>query len=200
MDDLKKHVHDSREDWLMAATAALTPHFKAAGFPLPEKMRFSVSFPWQGSRSAVIGQHFPISLSKDGTHEMLIHPKLDDAKDVLSVLAHELAHAAAPVDAKHGPKFAKIGKAVLLVGKPKSMEAGEEFFKVIGDKVLRGLGKYPHASFNAHGRGGMKKQSTRLIKCECAECGYIARVSMSWIEGVGAPVCPADEIAMEVAE
>lgn len=199
MDDLKRNVYDTREDWLMAAVELLTPRFKAAGFPLPAKMRVTVSFPWQGSRSAVIGQHFPVSMSKDGTHEMLIHPKLDDQLEVLGVLTHELCHAAAPEGSKHGPKFAKIGKALLLEGKPKTMNRGDEFDKVIGKPMLKELGRFPHASLSSRGPG-IKKQTTRLLKCECAECGYIARVSLSWIEGAGAPVCPVDEVPMEVAE
>lgn len=33
-------------------------------------------------------------------------------------------------------------------------------------------------------------RTTRLIKCECAQCGYIARVSLKWIQGSGVPRCP----------
>ena len=35
-----------------------------------------------------------------------------------------------------------------------------------------------------------KKQSTRLLKCECPTCGYIARVAWKWLEDKGAPHCP----------
>ena len=43
------------------------------------------------------------------------------------------------------------------------------------------------------------KQSTRLIKCECAECGYTMRTTTKWIETLGAPLCPCNEQQMEVA-
>lgn len=43
------------------------------------------------------------------------------------------------------------------------------------------------------------KQSTRMIKCECPMCHYIARTSQKWIDDVGAPHCPLHG-AMEVAE
>lgn len=33
------------------------------------------------------------------------------------------------------------------------------------------------------------KQSTRLKKCECGECGYTVRVTQKWLD-VGAPHCP----------
>ncbi|MEX3924422.1 transcription elongation protein SprT [Paraburkholderia sp. BR10936] len=43
------------------------------------------------------------------------------------------------------------------------------------------------------------KQSTRMIKCECPMCHYIARTSQKWIDEVGPPHCPLHG-AMEVAE
>ena len=33
------------------------------------------------------------------------------------------------------------------------------------------------------------KQSTRLKKCECQECGYTVRVTQKWLD-IGAPHCP----------
>jgi hypothetical protein len=34
----------------------------------------------------------------------------------------------------------------------------------------------------------MKKQSTRMLKLECDECGYVVRTTQKWIN-VGVPVC-----------
>jgi hypothetical protein len=192
-----KTKFETREEWLMAAVEQLRPLFKQAGTPLPEAMRFTVSFPWQGARGNIIGQHFPVSVSKDGTHEMLVHPKLDDPYAVVGVIAHELVHAALPPASKHGRDFAKLGKAVGLTGKPKHMGNGPEFDKTVTDPMLKILGAYPHAGFDWTNRGGMKKQTTRLLKCECAACGYIARVSAKWIDEVGPPICPTDEMPME---
>jgi hypothetical protein len=42
-----------------------------------------------------------------------------------------------------------------------------------------------------------KKQTTRLLKCECAECGYTARVTAKWIKDSGAPMCPTDQVLMQ---
>ncbi len=36
----------------------------------------------------------------------------------------------------------------------------------------------------------MDARTTRMIKCYCPQCGYIARVSMKWIRREGAPHCP----------
>ena len=196
-----KAKFETREEWLMAVVEELRPLFKQAGTPLPaaKLMRFTVSFPWQGARASIIGQHFPVSMSKDGTHEMLVHPKMDDPYQVVGTVCHELVHAACPPDAKHGPLFKKLGKAVGLVGKPKFMGNGPEFDKAVTDPLLKKLGAYPHAGFDVHGKNGVKKQSTRLLKCECPDCGYLARVSAKWIDDVGPPVCPTDGVPMEAA-
>ena len=39
---------------------------------------------------------------------------------------------------------------------------------------------------------GPKPQGTRLLKCECAVCGYTARTTAKWLNGPGAPICPED--------
>lgn len=40
------------------------------------------------------------------------------------------------------------------------------------------------------------RQSTRMHKTECTECGYTARVSAKWLK-VGAPLCPAGHGPMD---
>lgn len=35
-----------------------------------------------------------------------------------------------------------------------------------------------------------KKQTTRLLKVSCSECGYPARVTRKWLDKAGAPLCP----------
>lgn len=41
-----------------------------------------------------------------------------------------------------------------------------------------------------------EKQATRYMKCQCGECGYLARVTRKWIESAGEPVCPTDKVGM----
>jgi hypothetical protein len=38
-------------------------------------------------------------------------------------------------------------------------------------------------------RENPNKQTTRLIKCQCNDCGYTVRTTARWLE-VGAPHCP----------
>jgi len=190
-----KQIHSTREDWLMAAVAIMRPKFKAIDAELPEKIRASVSFPYgtrpTSSRGGVIGQHFPVGMSKDATHEVIVHPKLDDPCKVLGTLIHELCHAAAPAGCGHGREFKEIGEAIGLEGKPTSMGDGPEFNEKVAKPIIAEIGRYPHAALIA----SQKKQTTRLIKCECQSCGYIARVSSKWLDTIGAPLCPNPDCA-----
>lgn len=34
------------------------------------------------------------------------------------------------------------------------------------------------------------KQSSRMLKCECPTCGYVARTTRYWIKERGTPACP----------
>ncbi len=59
--------------------------------------------------------------------------------------------------------------------------------------IIEKLGEFPAGALNIATK---QKQPTRLIKCECEACGYIARVTEKWINSVGTPVCPQDMEAM----
>jgi len=42
------------------------------------------------------------------------------------------------------------------------------------------------------------KQGTRLRRCECPGCGYLARVSGKSLSLFGPPICPSDKIPMKL--
>lgn len=188
-------MHDTREAWFQAVTSLLRNEFSAQGFPLPERIRASCGFPGGGSKFKRIGEHWAPSASSDAHHEIFVSPMLDALKSVFGTLVHELCHAATP-GAKHGPKFKKCGAAMGLVGKPTSMCADDATMARY-QHILNDVGPYPHAKMNPSER---KKQSTRLLKCECEDCGYVARVTAKWINDLGAPLCPCNEQPMKVAE
>lgn len=48
------------------------------------------------------------------------------------------------------------------------------------------------ASTRMGSRPRPKKQKTRMLKCECAECGYTVRTARKWLEQAGAPLCPIE--------
>jgi hypothetical protein len=170
----------TREEWLNAFTAAARPIFAKAEFPLPNKVRVSVGFPLNSRGGKVIGQCWSTDASADGINEIFVTPTLDDTGRIADVLTHELCHAATP-GAKHGPKFKQCATAVGLEGKMTATTAGAGWHEW-ADPILADLGPIPHASLDPNQRG-VKKQTTRLIKCACDDCGFTFRTTAKWISG-----------------
>jgi hypothetical protein len=181
----------NREQWLSDAVELMRPWFETHGYPVPEKLRVSVGWP-RSSRKA-IGQCWHKSAAKDGVGQVFISPVLDTSVSALDTLAHELVHAAIDPHPGHAGKFVTAMKALGLNGKPKSAGAGPLLMPLILDIAAK-LGDYPHAALDP--RDGIKKQSTRLLKVECSNCGYVCRVTRKWLDDAGAPICPTDHEPM----
>jgi hypothetical protein len=185
--------YDSREAWLNAAVELFSDLFEEAGAPLPRNVRVSIGFCSTGRKSRRIGECWDSSASEDGHFEIFLKPELPDAIMALDVLAHELVHAAVGLKAGHGGPFKRIATAIGLTGKMTSTVAGPELRAKL--EAMHGvLGAFPYARLA--GDNGRKKQSTRLVKCECGNCfnekgkPYSVRMSREWIEALGAPICP----------
>ena len=175
-------IYTERETYLQAATVMLQHSvFTAAGIEPEEwegkRYRVSCGFPigYRGSRNGkvTIGQAFDPSISADGTAEVFINPILDNPSEVVAVLAHELIHVFAGNACGHKGEFARIARAIGLVGKLTSTVAGEELQAKI-DQITAALGAYPHARIDPQAR---KKQGTRLLKLSCGNCDFTARLS-----------------------
>jgi hypothetical protein len=171
-----------RETYLQAAAVMLQHSvFTAAGIEPSQweskRYRVSCGFPigYRGSRTGkvTIGQAFDPSISADGTAEVFINPILDKPSDVVAVLAHELVHVFAGIQCGHKGEFKRIARAIGLVGALTATVAGEELQAKI-DEIVTALGNYPHGKIDPNMR---KKQGTRLLKLECADCGWTARLS-----------------------
>lgn len=181
----------TREQWLQTATAKMRGDlFAGQGYKVPE-VRVSVGFPSNSRGGKVIGQcHYATA---DNVPQIFIHPSLDEGAKALDVLAHELVHATLGAGYGHRAEFKRCAESIGLTGKMTATEAGESLKVWLSDLVAE-IGEYPHAKVSLGG----KKQSTRLIKCECENCGYIARVSNKWIDDIGAPLCPCNGEEMSV--
>lgn len=190
----------TREQWLVRAIEALRPWFRQNGYTVPRNVRATCGFPHVGAASRKkqrIGECWPAQSSDGKVFEIFISPVLFDRVEVLATLAHELVHATVGLKAKHGAAFKRCALAIGLKGKMTATKAGEKF-EGFAKRALKRLGKYPHKRLRLTSK--LEKQTTRLLKCECSECGYTARVTNMWIENAGAPICPLDEIPMEVSE
>lgn len=176
-----------RETWLNKMTARLAPDFERVGAPLPGKVRVSCGWPSTGKGGRAIGECWSPKASADERHEIFISPKISDGIEAGAILVHELVHAALGTDAGHGPKFAKVAKALGLEGKMTATVAGEELRERL-NALVQEIGDYPHAALAALA-APRKKQTTRMIKVTCPECGYTIRTTKQWLE-VGTPTCP----------
>jgi hypothetical protein len=186
-----------RQEWLEKGVKLLRPWFKDVGYPVPDNVRVSVGWP-RGAhgRGRAIGQCWYAEGSDDKHHEIFVSPELGNsnrkgfdkkanAVRVLGVLAHELAHSVAGPKAKHKKPFKEVATAVGLEGKMTATTEGPIFVEQ-ALKIIDKIGTFPAGKLNAI---QLEKQTTRMIKCECAECGYVARTSRKWIKESGAPHC-----------
>jgi hypothetical protein len=158
----------------------------------------------------VIGECWVAEASSRGYVEVFISPVLDQVagvQGVLVTLRHELVHAAGRRG--HGREFKALALALGLSGPMTATIAGPELLDFINWTLLRQLGPYPHGAIT--GRGEIlvpptepgdkpiilrpddrpKKQSTRMLKAECPECGYTIRLAKKWAD-LGLPTCPTD--------
>lgn len=188
-----------REQWLIKALGLIGKHLaKTAEIELPEAVRVSVGFPGGRRKTKhAIGQCWPNAASKDAVAEIFISPILDNPEEVLATLLHEAIHATVGCKCGHKGAFKRAAVSAGLEGKMTATVAGPALKETIQGWIEK-LGKYSHAALDPAGpNSGPKKQGTRLVKCSCAECGYIVRTTAIWIE-TGPPICPCNHEDMVV--
>lgn len=179
----------TREEWLGRMVDAFRPVFAELGNPLPQRIRVSCGWP---SRSALsgkskrIGEAWSQHCSADGSHETFLSPVLADPVEVGATLVHELVHHAVGVEAGHKGPFRTLALAVGLVGPMRATTAGPELAGRLHTLAAE-LGPYPHAPLA--GGSGRKKQTTRMLKVSCPDCGCVARMARQWLEQAGTPTC-----------
>jgi hypothetical protein len=209
----------TREAWLHAAIDVLRPRFVDIEMPLPDKIYISVGFGYGAKRESakVLGQCWARSASDDGVNHIFISPEVNDTVRVLDILIHELIHAADDCRNGHKGPFARAAKAVGLQGRMTTTTAGVVLAAEM-TAIAASLGEYAHAALHtaptltpaAPGEpepespsttpthSGPGTQTTRLIKVECACCGYTVRTTAKWL-ALGNPRCPeGDEMTQTV--
>jgi hypothetical protein len=181
----------TREQWLLQAVKAMAPDFEKAGHPLPE-VRVSIGWPGgRGNKQAVIGQCWSASAVKDGKPAIFISPVLSEERParILDVLRHELVHATGKFG--HRGDFKKLAIDVGLTGKMTETVATPELTEKL-EKLAARLGPFGHATISSGvrltGLAGPPVQTTRMLKVQCPEDGYTARLTMKWL-AQGAPQC-----------
>jgi hypothetical protein len=181
-----------RQQWLEAAVEALRTRFADAGYRVPEKVRVSIGWPKRAASCGAIGECWSTAASSDAHNELFISPELTEAARILGVLGHEMVHATVGTDAGHRKPFKRCANAIGLQGPMRATIESAEFV-AWAEMLVDRIGPYP-AGFLTDS----KKQGTRLQRCECPGCGYLARVSAKWLFQSGPPICPSDKIPMKL--
>ncbi|KEQ51700.1 transcription elongation protein SprT [Sphingobium chlorophenolicum] len=191
-------THQTRESWLNAVAQGMAPLFEALDAPLPDRVRVAIGFTSRGAKGKAIGECWDNRLSADGHFEIFIRPDLAHAPDAMpaqiaAILAHELVHAAVGIPAGHGKAFKRVALGLGLVGPMRATTPGEAFLAAIAP-IMADVGPLPHARLDTDGEStAPRKQKTRMLKCECATCGYTVRTARKWLEQAGAPLCPVED-------
>ena len=169
-------THETRESWLNAVAQGMALLFEALDAPLPDRVRVAIGFTSRGAKGKAIGECWDNRLSADGHFEIFIRP--------------DLAHAP---DAMPSQIAAILALGLGLVGPMRATTPGEAFLAAVAP-ILDAVGPLPHARLDTDGEStAPKKQKTRMLKCECATCGYTVRTARKWLEQAGAPLCPIED-------
>jgi hypothetical protein len=195
-----KKAQVNREAWLNALVDLVTPWLKSLGYEYErERVKITCGWPSRGATSArrrTLGQcHYP-EVSEGKRYELFISPVLATPEEVSHVVVHELLHVALP-KAQHGPAFAKAARVALLEGKPTATVGSEAFYEHLRP-MLEKLGSYPHERMSPSSQ--QRKQGTRMLKVECASCGYTARTTRKWLDEAGPPLCPCSGEPMDAED
>ena len=174
----------NRESWLTDLVDALRPYFTDKGFSIPEKIRVSCSWPSRTVRKT-LGQCWTTQSAADGVQQICVSPLLVDLPTLAAVLVHELLHACLLPDVGHKAPFKQGMKLLGLEGKATATHAGPLLTLHLLD-LLKTLPPYPHAALSL--KDAQKKQTTRMLKLECVNCGYVVRTTAKWIDQ-GLPTC-----------
>lgn len=185
-----------REEWLQKAIALFEKRlFKQRHLTIP-RVKVSVGFPYGSRGTKRVGEHWNPDASEDKKGSIFIHPILSDSLEVLATLVHELVHSVVGNAAGHGREFRQAALKVGLKGPMRHTTAGPILIPELKE-VIKILGPYPHSKLNPGG-SPVKKQTTRMYKMECLECGYVARAARKYILYSGTTICPCNHTPMDI--
>lgn len=208
----------NREAWLNDLAALMAPRFEELGHPLPP-FRVSIGFTSTGAYGRANGECWDKLTTPDERFTILISPAEASSLAIAAILNHELIHAAVGLKEGHKGAFAAMMAATGMERPFTTSRPGKEFgdwvqpfidqlgeiphaplmvrqpatrvklIKRDGGGVVAAPPPAPGDDEGAPDSSAPPKQTTRLLKASCSECGYTVRVTAKWLE-VGPPHCP----------
>ena len=186
----------NRETYLNKCAEELSVRvFAPAGHEVPDDVKVTCGWPssrGMSEKSRTVGQCFARSMSDAGINEIFISPTIADSVEAMGILVHELVHAVDDCKNGHKAPFKRIAQSVGLTGKMTATTIGDEL-KAKLEAIAKKLGEYPPAEISTTAR---KKQSTRMIKLACNDCGAVWRMARSWaVQATRCPVCAGENLS-----
>lgn len=185
-----------REQWLSEAVVKIEERVFLEHDPtwrMPD--RWAVTCGWaKGQSAGAVGVCVDPICSEAGVTELFITPTLSSSMLVLQVLSHEMIHAIAGIEEKHGGKFAEMCDALGFVGNYKQAIPGKETecFREL-ETILETLGPYPHAAMILKKKPVKPSNWIRLVSRHDEK--YTLVISTKSIERFGVPRDPkSDEL------
>ena len=146
--------------------------------------------------------------AKKSVHEINMSAECLQSYDMGELMLHELAHAENHAlgikdcsGRQHNKKFKSMAERLGLEVKPRDKSVGYGFTDLAqpGKDFLAKV-NFDAKIFSAYRSGSSPKlgkgAGSRLVKCECGDCGYIVRTTKTWLESTGAPICPCNKKEM----
>ena len=176
----------SREQWLAGVSRAIAGWLQTMGAPLPP-CRVISGFPSRGRRSYNIAEAYP---EEDGlSFRLVVNPDATDPVQIAAAIAQQLAAIAAGSDQGAQYRFRQLAVSMGLRGTKRESPPGLLFGELV-EPVLRTAGPLPTADTPATPILAIPKQSSRLVRVACSQCGYVVRVARKWLMEMGPPHCP----------
>ena len=175
---------ENREHWLNLILPFIQERFKAAGYEVPQNLRFTCGFPSKGALGAKkrrIGECWDSGASSDKVFEISVSPTLDDPIKVVGVQIHEVVHAVVGLKVGHKKPFAKCAEAVGLTKPWTATGESDELKEAIKGWVDR-VGPYPHGALKPRHKEQGEKGRMLLMQCKC---GLKVRTTQKWIDAYG---------------
>lgn len=159
----------SREDWLNKSAFFINRDiFSKKGYDLDLKnIKISVGNTQRGkgAKHTILGLCYNRKASTGNFNEIVLSWAVDDSKEALGTLVHELVHAYDNNKNGHNQVFKNIAESVGLTGQMRSTTETKEL-KDYFDNIIKSIGRFPHKEVLPTGA----KQTTRMLKMVC-KCG-----------------------------
>lgn len=181
-----KSSNTSRDNWLAGIANAMTSWFDELGFPTPA-FEVRTGFPSSGRRSSNVTESW--SDDNGDSYIIFVRPDCSDEMLVAAGLAFQLCRISVGRKDSHGHLFRHLATSIGLKGTKTESPPGL-LFKEIAKPLIAKSGPLPGPAIAPKLKNAGTRQTTRLLKVSCKNCGYVARVSRKWLDEVGPPKCP----------